>query len=256
MKNMLSFVVPALLVALLPAAAGAEDFDSAGVKIHYVVEGKGEPVVLIHGLHASARMNWQLPGVFAPLAERYQVLAMDVRGHGESDKPEAEDQYGLPMVEDVTRLLDHLKIDKAHLVGYSMGGMITLKFVALHPERVRSAVLGGMGWLRSGGLLERFWEKAGRGIGSTPEACVKGLGKLGLTEEEVAGVKVPVSMIVGDRDPCRMLYVEPLRKARPDWPVEVVDGAGHMNCIVKPEFKEKLLAALEKNAAPAPGGKK
>lgn len=68
----------ALLVA---ACARADDFDSDGVRIHYVVEGKGEAVVLIHGLGGTARSNWQLPGTLELLAKGYRVVALDCRGH-------------------------------------------------------------------------------------------------------------------------------------------------------------------------------
>jgi len=246
---MLRRVPLAVLAAALPLVAAADEFDSKGVKIHYTVEGKGEPVVLIHGLYSSASINWELPGIVKTLAAKYQVIALDCRGHGQSAKPTEEDQYGTEMVEDVMRLLDHLKIDKAHIVGYSMGGMIAMKFVVLHPDRVRSAVLGGMGWLKSGGALERFWEKIPeRDEARTPTACLHGLSKLGVTEEEVKAVKVPVSMIVGDRDPCRRLYVEPLARVRSDWAVTTVEGAGHMNCIVKDAFKEAVQTRLDAHA--------
>ena len=127
----------------------ADEFMSKDVKIHYVVQGKGEPVILVHGLDSSAKMNWEMPGTVAELAKHYQVIAFDNRGHGQSDKPQAEGQYGVQMVEDVVRLMDHLNLPKAHVVGYSLGGMIALKLPTLHPERVSSAVLGGMGWLRT-----------------------------------------------------------------------------------------------------------
>src|SRR2546429_559405 len=73
-----------------PATAKAGAFDSDGVKIAYIEAGEGEPVVLVHGLHSSAAMNWELPGTFARLAKKYHVVAMDLRGHGTSDKPEGE----------------------------------------------------------------------------------------------------------------------------------------------------------------------
>src|SRR5438105_4735903 len=108
-------------------------FDSAGVKIAYIESGKGEDVILVHGLYSSAQMNWVMPGIFKRLAEKYRVVALDLRGHGDSDKPDAEDAYGQPMVDDITRLMDHLKIQKAHIVGYSLGGIIVMKFVVDHP---------------------------------------------------------------------------------------------------------------------------
>ena len=82
--------------------------------------------MLIHGLYASAMINWQLPGVVGMLAPNYRVIALDLPGHGASDKPEDKAAYGVQMVEDVRQLLDHLKIKrKTHIVGYSLGGMIT-----------------------------------------------------------------------------------------------------------------------------------
>jgi hypothetical protein len=238
-----------LFLVVGAASAAADEFDSKGVKIHYVVEGKGESVVLIHGLTSSAAMNWELPGTVRLLSPKYQVIAFDCRGHGQSGKPTGEDQYGVEMVEDVTRLLDHLKIEKAHIVGYSMGGMIAMKFIVLHPDRAKSGVLGGMGWLKSGSVLEKFWEKLpGREEGHPPTACLHGLSQLGVTEDEVKAVKVPMSMVAGDHDPCRKMYIEPLVKVRPEWPLTTVEGAGHLTCIAKEAFKDALKDALDGRA--------
>jgi pimeloyl-ACP methyl ester carboxylesterase len=225
----------------------ADEFDSKGVKIHYTDQGKGETVILIHGLYSSAAMNWGMPGITAALAKNYRVIALDNRGHGQSGKPEAEGQYGVAMVEDVIRLLDHLHVQKAHIVGYSMGGMIAMKLAVLHPDRVSSVVLGGMGWLKTGTPLQHIWEMArGRSEEKVPVACLHGFAELAVTEKEVKDVHVPVEIIVGDHDPCRRMYVEPLRQVRPDWPEHVVAGAGHLNCILKPEFKTDLENALSR----------
>jgi pimeloyl-ACP methyl ester carboxylesterase len=121
-------------------------FDSNGVRIHYVVEGKGEPVILVHGVAANADLNWRRPGVIRALSRDFQVISFDLRGHGLSDKPTDPAAYGREMIEDVTRLMDHLKIEKAHVAGYSLGGFITLKFVATHPDRVLSAAICAAGW--------------------------------------------------------------------------------------------------------------
>ncbi len=136
----------------------ADDFTSNSVKIHYAVEGSGDPVILIHGIYATAMGNWQGPGIIAELAKHYQVIAFDLRAHGGSGKPEGEDQYGVQMAEDVVRLMDHLHLPKAHLVGYSLGGMIAIKLLTLHRERFSSAVLGGMGWMKTNSPFQQFWE--------------------------------------------------------------------------------------------------
>ncbi len=249
-----------LFVASCAAAAApggqGQTFDSKGTTIHYTIDGTGEPVVLIHGLGSSEQINWRLPGTIKLLAESHQVIAFDLRGHGRSGKPEKESDYGVEMSEDVVRLMDHLKIEKAHVVGYSLGGMIAMKVAVDHPERVKSLVLGGMGWLKEGSALQDFWSRlpGDRGGGQTPPACIKSLGKLAVSEEAVKGLKMPIAVLIGDRDPVRRLYVAPLEKIRPDVPVTVIEGAGHLNCIIKPQFQQELKKQLAKQSG-APSGR-
>lgn len=231
------------------AGASGQTFNSNGVPIYYTVEGKGEPVVLIHGLHSSAELNWHAPGISRALATSFQVIALDLRGHGRSGKPEHETDYGVQLAEDVIRLLDHLKLDQAHIVGYSLGGMIALKLTVKHPQRVRSLTLGGMGWLREGSVLRDIWQRAGEREGArTPAACIRSIGELAVSEEEVKALRVPATVLVGDRDPMRRLYVAPLQTIRPDWPVSLIAEAGHLNCVIKSQFKEELKKWLERNA--------
>lgn len=250
----LALLAIALGLQALSAGAAAADgprsqtFDARGVKIHYLTEGRGEPVVLIHGLHASAEINWGLPGVIADLARDHQVIALDLPGHGRSDKPEREDAYGLRVVEDVVLLLDHLKVKKAHVVGYSLGGMVAVKLMAQYPDRVASATLGGMGWLRDGGALQRVWERMpAREGGRTPAAFGRSIGRLAVTEAELKKIDVPVMVLVGDRDPVKRLYVAPLQQVRKDWPVVEIEDAGHLNCILKKQFKDELTGWVRKN---------
>src|SRR5262249_25889920 len=132
------------LVWVAPCVAAPEDryFDSAGTRLHYVEEGVGQPVVLLHG-YASNANTWIRNGVFAELAKRYHVIALDCRGHGTSDKPHDVGQYGREMGRDVIRLLDVLGIDRAHLIGYSMGAQVVAQLLAEHQERFYTGVLGG-----------------------------------------------------------------------------------------------------------------
>jgi pimeloyl-ACP methyl ester carboxylesterase len=249
MNSFWRFVAVVAVITSAALMARGDDFDSAGVRIHYVVTGQGQPVILVHGLYSSAKMNWDMPGITALLARNYQVIALDNRGHGESDKPTEVGSYGVKMADDVVRLMDHLHIAKAHVVGYSMGGMIVMKVLTTHPERVRSAVLGGMGWLQTGTFLQRFWENMqGRDVGKTPAICLNEMGQLAVSEAEVKAVHVPVSIIVGDRDPCRRMYVEPLQRVRLDWPVYVIPDAGHLNCILKPNFKAQLKSVIDQQS--------
>ncbi len=252
-----ALVFPVVLAALgsTPAVAAAEPpapqmFMSNGVKIAYFVQGKGEPVILIHGWLSSAGINWVLPGTSGLLAKDFQVIGLDVRGHGLSDKPMNVNSYGPELVEDVARLLDHLKIKKAHIVGYSMGGIIAGNFIAKHPDRVLSGTLGGMGWLKVGGAGQMGFAMIGK-KDANPAAvtlCGQSLAKLALTKKEIESIRVPVAVVVGDEDNLiKKLYVEPLQPVRKDWPVVEIKGANHINCILKPQFRDEIAAWLKKN---------
>jgi pimeloyl-ACP methyl ester carboxylesterase len=238
-----SLLFGGLLLLLQQGAAGAVEsltFEAHGVKIHYLLEGAGEPVVLIHGLYSSARINWQLPGTLAAVAADHQVVALDLPGFGSSDRPANADAYGRQWIEDIVLLLDHLSIERAHIVGYSMGGIVALKFIAEHPDRVLSGTLGGMGWLPEGSGLQKIWEHM-----RDPPA--RGVARLALAESELQAIKVPVVMLIGDRDPIKELYVSPLQAVRRDWPVIEIKDAGHLNCIFKRQFTEEIVKWIEMN---------
>ena len=147
-------VLAAILVSTLAAFAAAvfaadeepthEFFTTSdGIKIHYMRLGQsGSPVVLVHGYTGSAEGNWFRNGVAEALAKSHRVIAIDCRNHGRSDKPQPR---GPGKWEDVIELMDHLKIEKAHLHGYSMGGSITGRILAAKPERLVTASFGGSG---------------------------------------------------------------------------------------------------------------
>lgn len=140
----------ATLVLALSAATGPSEepthelfTTSDGVKIHYMQLGKkGSCVVLIHGYTGSAQGNWFDNGIAQVLAKNHRVVALDNRNHGRSDKPQLN---GPGRAEDTLELMDHLKIAKAHMHGYSMGGAITGRLLATHPERFITATFGGSG---------------------------------------------------------------------------------------------------------------
>ena len=222
------------------AAAESQFFDAKGVKIHFLIEGTGEPVVLIHGLDSSARINWQMPGTIDALAKDHQVIALDLPGYGESDKPDDPAAYGEQWIDDVILLLDRLDIRKAHIVGYSMGSMVALKLIAEHPERVISGTLGGAGWLREDSILQKIWTHM-RSTGA------RSISELALTADQLKAIRIPVEILVGDRDPMKKLYVEPLESVRSDWRVIEIEGAGHLNCIVKKQFIDELEKWLDMN---------
>src|SRR5262249_25810720 len=131
------------------------NFDSDGVEIHYLVAGEGELVILLHGFIFSVGPAWVDGGLFDELSRTNHVVAMDLRGHGASGKPRDAKRYGLEMVDDVLRLMDHLGFDDAHVVGYSLGGTLACKCLEVAPDRLRSVVLGGAGWMRKGDGADR-----------------------------------------------------------------------------------------------------
>jgi pimeloyl-ACP methyl ester carboxylesterase len=122
-------------------------FDSDGVEIAFVDQGVGQPILLIHGFASNVTFNWLDPSWIRFLTrEGFRVIAFDNRGHGESQKLYRVEDYGAPvMAEDARRLLDHLGIPRADVMGYSMGARITAFLALRHPERVRSCIFGGLG---------------------------------------------------------------------------------------------------------------
>lgn len=161
-KIRIGCVAVVLLVALVAGVfgylllhrTGGRYFDSNGVQIYFTDEGQGEPVVLVHGVGANADLNWRRPGVIRRLARDYRVIAFDLRGHGRSGQPIEPSRYGIELVEDIPRLMDHLGIEKAHVAGYSLGGFILLKLLTVHPDRVQSAALCAAGWIDPDNFLD------------------------------------------------------------------------------------------------------
>ena len=252
-------------IARAQSAPPDQFFDSAGVKIRYVDVGRGEPVLLIHGFSSSLEANWGQTKIIDTLAKEFRVVALDVRGHGKSDKPHDAAKYGLNVVEDVTRLLDHLHIAKAHIVGYSMGGAITGKFVVLHPDRVITAVFGGsaprVNWPAQAEKDAReLAESLEQGHGMRPlilrlsppnepkpsddaieqqskaimgrndplalAAVQRGNKEQAVSILEVRALKVPLLAVVGSADPIKA-GVETLKTLKPDLKVVVIEGATH-----------------------------
>jgi pimeloyl-ACP methyl ester carboxylesterase len=114
---------------------------NAGIRIHYEVDGTGPALVLQHGF-TQCLEDWSECGYVAALRLRYQVILVDARGHGGSDKPHDEASYTLDRrVADVTTVLDALGIEKAHFWGYSMGGRIGFGMARYAPDRVDKLVI-------------------------------------------------------------------------------------------------------------------
>jgi pimeloyl-ACP methyl ester carboxylesterase len=248
-------------------------FDSNGVRIHYTVEGKGEPVILIHGVGANADLNWRRPGITRSLARDFQVIAFDLRGHGLSGQPTDPNQYGVQMVEDVVRLMDHLKIKKAHVAGYSLGGFLLVKLLALHPDRIQSAAICAAGWKdpedpspipnpyvrpkqaqRTENVaastsptswldttIHRVRRWAADKIANQPalKALKASYMQLGVSGTELESNKVPTICLIGSRDGLRAM-AEDLRKHMANLEFIELPGANHLTTPFYPEFKRRL----------------
>ncbi|MXY46422.1 MAG: alpha/beta fold hydrolase [Chloroflexi bacterium] len=118
--------------------------DNNGVRIHYHIEGEGTPLVLQHGLTSSI-LRWYEFGFVDALKSDYRLLLVDARGHGDSDKPHDADAYNqTTMASDVVAAMDTEGIDKAHYIGYSMGGSIGFALAESFADRFHSLIIGGM----------------------------------------------------------------------------------------------------------------
>ncbi len=279
---MIAFLLSALLVLPTAAVQDEQYFDSGGVRLRYLEQGEGEPLILIHGFAGNLDI-FRMLGLFQALADERRVIALDARGHGKSEKPHEIEAYGLELVEDVVRLLDHLELERAHVVGYSMGGMITLKLATTHPERVASAVAGGFGWYRfqepEKEMLDRVAASLEQGGGLTPlfesltppgaeppapeeieemnrwalamndalalAACARGFRRLELVEAQLKANRVPTLAIVGAKDPLEA-DVERLRGVMDSLEIFVVADGDHASTGASPAFiaeVERFLAA-------------
>ncbi len=200
-------------------------FSSDGVEIAFVDEGNGAPVLLIHGFASNVQTNWVTPGWVGFLKGKgYRVIAFDNRGHGRSEKLYRQEDYGaLLMAEDARRLLDHLGISSAHVMGYSMGARITAFLSRAHPQRLRSAVFGGLGINMVRGMagtgpiaaaleapsIDDVTNATARTFRAFAEqtksdlkalaACIRSV-RDPLTREDVARISCPVLVAVGEND--------------------------------------------------------
>ncbi len=200
-------------------------FKNGDVEIAYLDEGEGEPIVLVHGFASTKEVNWVNPGWVRTLTGAgRRAIALDNRGHGQSTKfYDPADYHSAKMAGDVAALMDHLNIERADVMGYSMGARITAFLSVDHPARVRSAILGGLGirLVEGVGLPESIADALeapsladvkdpmGRVFRAFAEqtksdlkalaACIRG-SRQTLSREQVAGIGIPVLVAVGTKD--------------------------------------------------------
>ena len=201
-------------------------FHHGAVEIAYLDEGEGDPIILVHGFASNKNVNWVYPTWVSELRKSgRRVIALDNRGHGESAKLYDPAQYSIPtMAGDVLALMDHLGIPQADIMGYSMGGRMTAWLGLNEPQRLRSAILGGIG---VGGLIEgtgpgetvaealeapslddvtdpvgrtfRAFADQTRSDHRALAACLRGTRDL-MRKDQAARIDVPVLIAVGSTD--------------------------------------------------------
>jgi len=243
-------------------------FDSAGVRIHYDDAGAGTAVVLVHGFASTAEHNWGGTGWIEALSANYRVIAPDVRGHGRSDKPRVAEAYGYAsMGADVTRLMDHLGVERAILMGYSMGASIAIELMLSHPERFRAIVLGGIAY--DDGLEDKADRdaisqayraidpaaikspiaKAYRRFAESMPNDLKALAALIDAERtpfdpsRLAAVRLPV-LIVGGANDNAIGDPQPLATMIPGARLVMLEGRDHLTAPADRRFKEVVLEFL------------
>jgi len=272
------FAAGTAFLSAQPAGLDYRYFDSSGVRLAFLEKGRGEPVILLHGGLADSEFNWIQFGIMDALAANCRAIALDLRGHGRSGKPHAAAAYGRNMARDVLALMDHLKIDKAHLLGYSLGSLIALTVVADHPDRVISAAFGGPGWIRPDSDVSIYVKtadslEAGGGLGPLlkgyqdgqgkplPEkelaeinayyagrndlraiaAAFRGFSDFAVPEEQLRAAHVPCLFLFGTKDDNRT-EIPLLRTAMGEYASFVdIPDASHGDAIVRPEFQEAVL---------------
>jgi len=246
-------------------------FLSDGIPIAYLDEGPrdGDPILLIHGFASTAHVNWVYPGWVKLLAgDGRRVIAVDNRGHGESGKPTDPRAFHsrTMMAEDMVRLLDHLEIDRADVMGYSMGAWISAYLAIDHPERVRSVVFGGLASAMVEGIggqetiaeaLEtedeasitsakgrayRAFAIQTRSDRRALAACMRG-SRQPVPREALAQLTMPVLIAVGTKDDVAG-SVEELAALIPHAQVLPIPDRDHMLAVGDRTYKEGVLAFL------------
>src|SRR5438552_13818748 len=245
-------------------------FHNGAVEIAYLDEGEGDPIILVHGFASSKNVNWVYPTWVSELRkDSRRVIALDNRGHGESSKLYDSEAYHIgTMAGDVRALMDHLHIERADLMGYSLGGRMTAYLAYRHAGRVRSAIFGGigLGLIAGGGpgenvasaleapSLDDVADPVGRTFRAFADqtrsdrralaACLRGSRRL-MTRDEAAGITVPVLIAVGTSDEIAG-SADALGRIIPGAQVLDIPNRDHMRAVGDKVYKEGVLEFLSR----------
>ena len=238
----------------------------SGTEIAYMDEGNGDPIVLVHGFASNARTNWLGPGWVSTLNQAgFRVIALDNRGHGSSKKFYNEEDYTLDaMASDVGGLIDHLELQKPHIMGYSMGCRISATLAKSRGADLNKIILAGNGYnmivggfdtdevknaLLADSLEETvpgtgrdfrvFAEKTGNDLKALA-ACIKGRN---LDEETFRNLTNPTLVIIGEEDDVAV-DGEKLAAIIPNGRYESIPNRNHMNAVGDKIYKQKVLEFL------------
>ena len=247
-----------------------QTFQSDGVQIAFFEEGAGEPILLLHGFASNSQVNWVDTGWVRHLVRAgRRVIAMDCRGHGQSQKFYDSVSYGPhTMAGDAKRLLDHLAIDRADVMGYSMGARHSAFLTLANPARVRSVVFAGLGsnmvrpMAGTGPIataleaptmedvtnatartFRAFAESTGSDLKALA-ACIRSA-REPITAETIAKIACPVLVAVGSHDPIGG-SAEGLARLIPGAEAFVIEGRDHMKAVGDRSFKDAVTDFLSR----------
>jgi pimeloyl-ACP methyl ester carboxylesterase len=243
-------------------------FHNGDVEIAYLDEGEGDPILLVHGFASTKNVNWVYPTWVSELKKNgRRVIALDNRGHGDSAKLYDPEKYHISiMAGDVSALLDHLGIERADVMGYSLGSRMTAWLARYQPQRLRSTIFGGIGigLIEGGGpgenvaealeapALEDVTDPVGRTFRAFADqtrsdrralaACLRGSRGL-MTKEEAAAISVPVLIAVGTADEIAG-SARALEKIIPGSQVLDIPDRDHMRAVGDKVYKTGVLDFL------------
>jgi pimeloyl-ACP methyl ester carboxylesterase len=243
-------------------------FHNGAVETAYLDEGEGDPIVLVHGFASSKNVNWVYPAWVSELRKNgRRVIALDNRGHGDSAKLYDPEQYHIgTMAGDIAALMDHLNIERADMMGYSLGARMTAFLAQRQPQRLRSAILGGIGigLIEGGGpgenvaealeapSLDDVTDPVGRTFRAFADqtrsdrralaACLRGSRRL-MTRDEAASITVPVLIAVGTSDEIAG-SAQALGKIIPGAKVLDIPNRDHMRAVGDKVYKTGVLDFL------------